>query len=134
MRIQELVFKSELIWDFKSILLYLKASFLREHCHKSTLSSVLVLAHSVTPLGGTSAGAPLPAARTQPALSTWESKSSQGMGATASPDMAMKDNNLAQFLPRVNHFKRSWGEAQFRQNIPKSPQDLTGERQNNPSS
>lgn len=51
MRIQELVFKSELIWDFKSILLYLKASLLREHCHKSTLSSVLVLALSVTPLG-----------------------------------------------------------------------------------
>lgn len=52
MRIQELVFKSELIWDFKSILLYLKASSLREHCHKSTLSSLLVLALSVTPLGG----------------------------------------------------------------------------------
>lgn len=58
MRIQELVFKSELIWDFESILLYFKASFLREHCHKSTLCAELVLALSVTPLVGSSADAP----------------------------------------------------------------------------
>lgn len=120
MRIQELVFKSELIWDFESILLYLKASFWREHCHKSTLSSVLAL--SVTPLEGAGL-VPHTSSKDTTCPKHQGAQTCPGMGAAASPAMALRDNNSAQSLLRVYHLKGSWGKAQFRQNVPKSPKD-----------